>query len=183
MPPHYGLFMTRYAALLRGINVGGINIKMADLRNTFADLGFENVKTVLASGNVLFDSDRDDVPALKSEIEAGLRAEFHYEAWVFVLDLDTVRQIVDDYPFDPEREGWHPYVLVTPEREVLDTLLSIQDELDPEVERVQAGDGVLYWEVERGMTLKSRFGKSTGAPKLKAFTTTRNLRTLHKLLK
>ena len=56
MPPHYGLFMTRYAALLRGINVGGINIKMADLRSTFVDLGFENVKTVLASGNVLFDS-------------------------------------------------------------------------------------------------------------------------------
>ncbi len=48
---------------------------------------------------------------------------------------------------------------------------------------MQAGAGVLYWEVERGMTLKSRFGKSTGAPKLKAFTTTRNLRTLHKLLK
>ncbi len=82
MPPHYGLIMTRYAALLRGINVGGINIKMADLRSTFVDLGFENVKTVLASGNVLFDSDRDDVPALKSEIESGLRAEFHYEAWV-----------------------------------------------------------------------------------------------------
>ena len=183
MPPHYGLFMTRYAALLRGINVGGINIKMADLRSTFVDLGFENVKTVLASGNVLFDSDRDDVPALKSEIEAGLRAEFHYEAWVFVLDLDTVRQIVDDYPFDPEREGWHPYVLVTPEPEVLNTLLSIRDELDPEVERVQAGAGVLYWEVERGMTLKSRFGKSTGAPKLKAFTTTRNLSTLNKLMK
>ncbi|MFE5706325.1 DUF1697 domain-containing protein [Rhodococcus koreensis] len=175
--------MTRYAALLRGINVGGINIKMADLRSTFAELGFENVKTVLASGNVLFDSDRDDVPVLKSEIESALRADFHYEAWVFVLDLDTIRKIVDNYPFDPEREGWHPYVLVTPDPEVLDTLLGIRDDLDPEVERVQAGDGVLYWEVERGMTLKSKFGKSTGTPKLKAFTTTRNLRTLLKLLK
>ncbi|MDF3308693.1 DUF1697 domain-containing protein [Rhodococcus sp. T2V] len=183
MPPHYGLSMTRYAALLRGINVGGINIKMADLRSTFAELGFENVKTVLASGNVLFDSDRDDVPVLKSDIESALRADFHYEAWVFVLDVDTIRKIVDDYPFDPEREGWHPYVLVTPDPEVLDTLLRIRDDLDPEVERVQAGDGVLYWEVERGMTLKSTFGKSTGTPKLKAFTTTRNLRTLLKLLK
>ena len=183
MPPHYGLSMTRYAALLRGINVGGINIKMADLRSTFAELGFENVKTVLASGNVLFDADRDDVPALKSEIESALRADFHYEAWVFVLDLDTIRKIVDDYPFDPEREGWHPYVLVTPDPEVLDTLLRIRDDLDPEVERIQAGAGVLYWEVERGMTLKSTFGKSTGSAKLKASTTTRNLRTLVKLLK
>ncbi|WP_072688442.1 DUF1697 domain-containing protein [Rhodococcus marinonascens] len=174
--------MTRYAALLRGINVGGINIKMVDLRNTFSDLGFDNVKTVLASGNVLFDSDRADVPALECGIETALRAEFHYEAWVFVLEVDTIRRIVDNYPFDPEREGWHPYVLVSPEPEVLDELASLRDELDPEIERVQAGDGVLYWEVERGMTLKSRFGKRTGAPKLKAFTTTRNLRTLRKLL-
>ncbi|AOW92910.1 pyridoxamine 5-phosphate oxidase [Rhodococcus sp. WMMA185] len=174
--------MTRYVALLRGINVGGINIKMADLRGTFSGLGFDNVKTVLASGNVLFDSDRTDVPALKSEIESALRAEFHYEARVFVLDVDTVRMIVDNYPFDPEREGWHPYVLVTPEPEVLGELASIRDDLDPEVERIQAGEGVLYWEVERGMTLKSRFGKSTNSPRLGASTTTRNLRTLVKLL-
>ncbi len=176
-------FMTRYVALLRGINVGGINIKMVDLRRTFSNLGFENVKTVLASGNVLFDSDRTDVPTLKSEIEKALRAEFHYDAWVFVLDLETVRRIVDDYPFDPEREGWHPYVLVTPDPDVLAGLIAKGEELDPAVERVQAGNGVLYWEVERGMTLKSAFGKSTGTPRLKGSTTTRNLRTLQKLLK
>ena len=41
---------------------------------------------------------------------------------------------------------------------------------------------MLYWEVERGMTVKSTFGKNTGKPTLKAVTTTRNLRTLHKLL-
>ncbi|MEV0948364.1 DUF1697 domain-containing protein [Rhodococcus sp. NPDC049939] len=175
--------MTRYVVLLRGINVGGINIKMADLRNTFSDLGFENVKTVLASGNVLFDSDRTDISALKSDIEAALRAEFRYEAWVFVLDVDTVRKIVDSYPFDPEREGWQPYVLVTPEREVLDMLASVRNDLDPGVERIQVGDGVLYWEVERGRTLESTFGKKTGAAKLKASTTTRNLRTLVKILK
>ncbi|AWK75491.1 pyridoxamine 5-phosphate oxidase [Rhodococcus oxybenzonivorans] len=175
--------MTRYVALLRGINVGGINIKMAELRRTFSDLGFENVKTVLASGNVLFDSDRTDTAGLKGEIEKALSAEFHYEAWVFVLDLDTVRKIVDDYPFDPEREGWHPYVLVTPDPDILSGFVAKREELDPAVERIQAGNGVLYWEVERGMTLKSTFGKSTGTPRLKASTTTRNLRTLQKLLK
>ena len=46
-----------YIALLRGINVGGRTIKMADLGRCFADLGFENVKTVLQTGNVLFRAD------------------------------------------------------------------------------------------------------------------------------
>ncbi|GAB2653656.1 DUF1697 domain-containing protein [Prescottella soli] len=174
--------MTRYVALLRGINVGGINIKMADLRRVFTDLGFDDVKTVLASGNVLFTTDSADTAALKAGIESALRAAFRYEAWVFVLELDTVTRIVEAYPFDPERDGWHPYVMFTAEPAVLDGLLTVQGDLDPAIERIQGGDGVLYWEVERGRTLDSAFGKNTGKPKLKAVTTTRNLRTLVKLL-
>ncbi|MCL2535725.1 MAG: DUF1697 domain-containing protein [Nocardiaceae bacterium] len=175
--------MTRYVALLRGINVGGINIKMADLRQVFTDLGFDDVKTVLASGNVLFTSDSTDVAALKSTIETALRNVFGYEAWVFVLDTATVARIVDAYPYDPEREGWHPYVMFAAEPGVLTDLLTVQADLDPAIERIQGGDGVLYWEVERGRTLDSTFGKNTGKPKLKAVTTTRNLRTLVKILK
>ncbi|PTR32107.1 uncharacterized protein (DUF1697 family) [Rhodococcus sp. OK519] len=175
--------MTRYVALLRGINVGGINIKMADLRQVFVDLGFDEVKTVLASGNVLFSSDSTDTASLKATVEASLRSVFGYEAWVFVLETATLAGIVESYPFDPEREGWHPYVMFTAEPSVLDGLLTVQEALDPAVERIAGGDGVLYWEVERGMTLKSSFGRNTGKPKLKAVTTTRNLRTLVKLLK
>ncbi|MGF7124434.1 DUF1697 domain-containing protein [Rhodococcus sp. TAF43] len=175
--------MTRYVSLLRGINVGGINIKMADLSRVFTELGFDDVKTVLASGNVLFSSDSTDIPALKSDIEAALRAAFGYEAWVFVLSTETLARIVASYPFDPAHDGWHPYVMFTAEPTVLAGLLDAHTDLDPDIERIRGGDGVLYWEVERGMTLKSSFGKNTGKPKLKAVTTTRNLRTLVKLLK
>lgn len=175
--------MTRYVALLRGINVGGITIKMADLRRVFTELGFDDVRTVLASGNVLFTSDASDAAGLKSTIEAALRDAFDYEAWVFVVDTATIARIVAAYPFDPEREGWHPYVMFTASPEVLDGLLTVQADLDPAIERIRAGEGVLYWEVERGRTLDSTFGRNTGKPKLKAVTTTRNLRTLVKLLK
>lgn len=175
--------MTRYVALLRGINVGGITIKMADLRQVFVDLGFDDVRTVLASGNVLFTSDSTDVAALKATIEAGLRKAFGYEAWVFVLDTTTLAGIVEAYPFDPDRDGWHPYVMFAAGPRVLADLLVVRDDLDPAIERIVGGDGVVYWEVERGRTLDSTFGKNTGRPKLKAVTTTRNLRTLVKLLK
>ena len=50
--------MTRYIALLRGVNVGGVTVKSADLAEVFRDLGFTEVRTVLASGNVVFDAAR-----------------------------------------------------------------------------------------------------------------------------
>ena len=48
--------MTQFVALLRGVNVGGITVKSAELRALFDELGFTDVRTVLASGNVAFDA-------------------------------------------------------------------------------------------------------------------------------
>lgn len=172
--------MTRYVAFLRGVNVAGINIKMADLRKMFTDLGFSGVKTILASGNVLFDAETN--PArLKQTIEKALRETFGYDAWIVLLEQATVRAIVEAYPFDPERAGWHPYVVLSSDAEILAELMAV-GEMDPALERIAAGDGVLYWEVERGHTLDSTFGKFTGKKRFKSTTTTRNLRTLVKIL-
>lgn len=174
--------MTRYVALLRGINVGGINIKMVDLGRVFTELGFEHVRTVLASGNVLFESEHTDLPALKKTIETALAREFGYEAWVFVLDTAALQLIVDHYPFNPDHDGWQSYAMIAPEPSVLAELSDMAGQLDPTVEQIAPGNQVLYWEVQKGMTIKSVFGKYTGKPKFKAFTTTRNLNTLNKLL-
>ena len=51
--------MTSYAVFLRGINVGGINIKMADLKNALKSRPFSGVLTLLASGNVVLASELD----------------------------------------------------------------------------------------------------------------------------
>ena len=174
--------MAHYVAFLRGVNVGTINIKMADLKQMFVGLGFDGVRTVLASGNVLFESRRTGKAALKKEIEKALNETFGYEAWIVLTDVTTVRRIVDDYPFDPERDGWHPYVVLGSDSVVLEHLYEIAPELDGDIDQVAKGDGVLYWEVERGQTLKSTFGKRTSAKRYKAATTTRNLRTLLKII-
>jgi uncharacterized protein (DUF1697 family) len=174
--------MTRFAALLRGVNVGGINLKMADVAAVFTALGLENVKTVLASGNVLFDS-ADSADALKPLIEKGLGERFGYDAAVHVLELDAIKHVVHDFPFDAEREGWHPYVVFVSDAQIATDLLALQDNLDEDAESIRPGDGVIYWTVERGSTLSSVFGKETGRTKYKTATTTRNLRTLQKLLR
>ena len=63
----------RYIALLRGINVGGNNIiRMADLKQSFEELGFSEVTTYIQSGNVLFNSSEGDKQLLTGKIEAHL---------------------------------------------------------------------------------------------------------------
>jgi uncharacterized protein (DUF1697 family) len=169
-------------ALLRGINVGGINIKMSDLADVFRDLGASDVRTVLASGNVVFETAERDRAALKARIEAALRDAFGYEAWVILVDLAAVGRIIDAYPFREEDDEKQPWVMFLGEAGVLEDLLAVSGDLDPDVERLHPGDGVLYWEVTKGQTVKSVFGKHSAKPRFKALTTTRNLRTLRKLL-
>src|SRR4051794_8904134 len=110
--------MTAYVALLRGVNVGGVNMKMADLADVVRGLGYENVTTVLASGNVLFETP-DAAAAAKDGLETALRAAFGYEAWVHVLTLAQITKIVGSYPF-PRSDDRHAYVVFILKDEVRD---------------------------------------------------------------
>ena len=169
--------MTRYVALLRGVNVGGVAIKMADLAEFVGGLGFTDVRTVLASGNVLMTTS-DAAPAAKQALETALRSRFGYEAWVHVLPVDGIRDIVAAYPFERSADR-HAYVVFAVRDEVRAELLAVQ--LDPAVEQARAGDGVIYWSVPKGSTLDSALGKAQAKATYKPWLTTRNLNTLEKL--
>ena len=69
----------KYVAFLRAINVGGHTVKMDHLRNLFESMGFANVETFIASGNVIFDSKTKSTAALEMEIENQLQAALGYE--------------------------------------------------------------------------------------------------------
>jgi uncharacterized protein (DUF1697 family) len=174
--------MVGYIALLRGVNVGGITVKSAELREVFESLGFDSVRTVLASGNVAFESDRGDAAALKRAIESALGERFGYEAWIVLLTRDELEQVVAAFPFDAEREGWHPYVLFASDAEHLAELVAAADGLDQADDVIAAGDGVVYWHCRRQAGVDSAFSKLTAKARFKPTTTNRNLRTLRKLL-
>jgi uncharacterized protein (DUF1697 family) len=90
----------QYVAFLRGINVGGnVLIKMNDLKKVFESGGFENVKTVLASGNVMFESSSNDYEAVTAKIEALLKKKWKREIPVFVRTVDELRKMADGRPF------------------------------------------------------------------------------------
>jgi uncharacterized protein (DUF1697 family) len=173
--------MTRYAAFLRGVNVGGVNLKMADVAAALADAGFADVRTVLATGNILLDSP-GDAATVRTTAEATLRERFGYQAWVLVYGIDTVRGVVEAYPFEPEVAGHHSYVTFVADTAVLDELSALTTDIGAG-EKIARGDGVIYWQVPKRNTLDSTVGKAMGNKRYKSSTTTRNLRTLGKVLR
>jgi uncharacterized protein (DUF1697 family) len=165
--------------LLRGVNVGGVTVKMAELRALLEERGYAEVRTVLASGNALVTSDAP-AASVKADVEAALRERFGYDAWVHVLTTDALRAVVDAYPFARGRDGWHDYVMFVLDAGVASELLAVA--LDPAHEQAAPGDGVVYWTVPKGDTLDSALGKTTGKAAYKPHLTVRNVNTLEKLL-
>ncbi|MFT4212158.1 MAG: DUF1697 domain-containing protein [Microbacterium sp.] len=170
-----------WIALLRGVNVGGVTIRSAELATLFRDLGFDDVKTVLASGNVRFVSDAARA-GLKQRIESALRERFGYDAWIVLVTLGDLEKAIAGFPFDADDPSRQPYVVFCGDDAVRAEIVAAAGSLDPEEDPVRDGPGVVYWSVEKGRTLDTPFGKLLGKARYKATTTTRNLRTLTKLV-
>jgi uncharacterized protein (DUF1697 family) len=92
--------MTRYAAFLRGVNLGKRTVKSAELKAAFEAMGFAEVKTLLASGNVLFDARAGK--GLKPKIEAGLKEQFGFDVPIVLRSLDELNAMVAAKPFGRE---------------------------------------------------------------------------------
>ncbi|QIG40682.1 DUF1697 domain-containing protein [Microbacterium sp. 4R-513] len=176
--------MTSWVALLRGVNVGGITIRSADLAQVFRDLGFGAVRTVLASGNVAFEADAAARARghLKSSIEQALRDRFGYDAWILLLTQDELAAAIEGVPFDEKDAGRQPWVIFCVDEATRDELTDAAASLDSTVDPVKAGPGVVYWNPVKGTTTDTPFAKLLAKKTFKPRTTNRNLRTLAKIV-
>ena len=91
----------RLFAFLRAINVGGHVVTMEALRKYFVALGFKNVETFIASGNVIFEAPSKDAAALQGRIEAHLRKALGYEVRTFLRTGQEIAAIVRYQAFKP----------------------------------------------------------------------------------
>jgi uncharacterized protein (DUF1697 family) len=88
-----------HVAFLRAVNVGGRIIKMAELVEVFQAAGLKNVKSFLASGNVLFDAGTAQALDIEATIESSYRTAFGHETQVFVRNATEIAAIVAQQPF------------------------------------------------------------------------------------
>jgi uncharacterized protein (DUF1697 family) len=91
--------MPQFIAFLRAINVGGHVVKMDQLRRFFEALGFANVETFIASGNVIFEAKSKDTNSLQRKIEKHLHKVLGYEVATLVRTLEELDQVVNHLPF------------------------------------------------------------------------------------
>ncbi|MEU7588539.1 DUF1697 domain-containing protein [Micromonospora sp. NPDC049230] len=103
--------MTRYVALLRGVNVGTTRLAMADLRRIVTDLGHQDVKTYLQSGNVAFGSTVRDAGKLAAGIERALTDELAVPVPVLVRSGRELAAVAGGNPY-ADREDDPTRVLV-----------------------------------------------------------------------
>jgi len=91
--------MKKYIAFLRAINVGGRNVKMDRLREIFESMGFSHIETFIASGNVIFESNTQDVDGLAKKIESGLKESLGFEVATSIRSDSELAGIVNFKPF------------------------------------------------------------------------------------
>lgn len=173
--------MTEWVALLRGVNVGGITIRSTELREMLAGIGLEDARTFLASGNAAFSSPRSG-DELKPAIEAALRERFGYDAWIVLVTRSDVAAAIASFPFDAGDDARQPWVIFCVDGATRDELMDASAPLDPEVDPVAAGPGVVYWNPQKGRSTDTPFAKIIARATYKSRTTNRNLRTLRKIV-
>jgi uncharacterized protein (DUF1697 family) len=103
--------MTTYVAFLRGVNLGRRQIRSADLKDEFEKLGFEKVRTLLASGNVIFEASPED--GLQARIEAALKKRFGFEVGRVLRTQEELRELVRSDPFGGRKEDENTKLYVT----------------------------------------------------------------------
>lgn len=104
--------MKEYVALLRGINLGNRRVKMEDLRAMFKQLGFTNVRSLQASGNVLFAANSSDAGKLARQIESEITKTFGFDSPTRVCSAEEIAKLVKQDPFAKQKltEGTRTHI-------------------------------------------------------------------------
>ncbi|WP_329016511.1 DUF1697 domain-containing protein [Streptomyces sp. NBC_01601] len=175
---------TTYAALLRGINVGGSKkLPMADLRTLLTSLGHDDVRTHLQSGQAVFTASQGDEGVLADELSAAIEKRFGFPVGVIVRDHAYLTAVADACPFpaaDLEAKQLHVTYFSAPvdaERFAgIDTAARLPEEF-------RLGDRCLYLYAPDGLG-RSKLGEELARPRLTKglIATTRNWNTVRKLV-
>jgi uncharacterized protein (DUF1697 family) len=171
--------MSRYVALIRGINVGGVVLKMEDLRHILEYVGFSGVRTYIQSGNAVFDSSESNKRKMEAEIAQEIKNKIDREVVVIVKTVEELRRIVESHPLADLGDPRNLYVTVLsydPTGPDVEILMETMNEAD----RHEVMNRAVY----------SYYGNGYGTSKrsnnfiekiLKVSATTRNWETMNKL--
>jgi len=175
--------MTRYIALLRGVNVGGKHIvKMADLKAAFEGHGFGNVTTYINSGNVLFDSGAWDVTALQNICEKIIAESFGLDIPVCVISAGELAESLKRAPewWNKGPDARHDVFFVIPPAAASEIVAHV-GEAKEEYEKADYYGRVIFWSAPVATFSRTRWSKISKDKAMVRAVTARNANTALKL--
>jgi len=173
-----------YITFLRGINVGGKNkVVMSDLKKCLEELGFSNVSTYIASGNVILESEKNP-EEIRIFIEKLLPDKFKLDdelVRVLVLSREQFQSVINHKPegFGEQPDNYHSDAIFLMEKSV-DQVIKVFDPREG-VDKIWPGNGVIYSQRLSAQRTKSRLNKAIGTPEYK-FMTIRSWNTVIKMM-
>jgi uncharacterized protein (DUF1697 family) len=173
--------MKKYAAFLRGINVGGKNvIKMTDLQKAFEEMGFQAVRTYIQSGNVLFQSDIEDKNQLEEIIEKFLSGKFKYKARALIRSKKDIENTIKHFPVIFQDTNWKHNVIFL-SRAIDSKNILNRFEIRKDIEEISYYKGVLFWSAKQETITRSKMLKLSSREEYQEMTV-RNMNTTRKIL-
>lgn len=175
--------MAKYIAFHRAINVSGTKIiKMEYLRQLYADMGFKNIASYIQTGNVYFETTKTKNETLAKKIEKHLHEELGFEVETMVRTIEELKAIADTDPYrdivdDGNAVVYIGFLSAEPYTDKQDLLTSFNNEAD-ECTIIGTELYILRYR-DKG---KPRFDNKFMEGKLKVVCTTRNRKTINKLL-
>lgn len=170
-----------YVALLRGVNVGGNHtVEMAKLKQTFGKLGFTGIRTFIASGNVIFETDSADRTQLATRIESAIAHDLGFPVPVLLRNLPDMAALVQGIPETWANNGTMKcdVLFLWPDIDSPEILKHIPHR--PDVENLLYLPGAVIWRVDRDKIKQGQMLKVAGN-KLHGQLTVRNPTTVRKL--
>ena len=176
--------MPQYIAFLRGINVGGHRVKMDRLRSLFEQLDLSDVSTFIASGNVIFSAESDDVEALTDRIELHLAQELGYDVATFLRSPAQLAAIASLNPNEAEVRGRSPssYYVIFLRVAAPESLRLELAGLDSEMDEFHFSEAEIHWRIQGKITDSPLFGGGLDRATRAIPTTTRNMNTLRRIV-
>jgi uncharacterized protein (DUF1697 family) len=173
----------QYIALLRGINVGGNRkIKMADLKKKLIEIGLEKVQTYIQSGNVIFYYKKETTERLSEMIKKVVKETYDFDIETMTFEVANFRKIVENMPFEVNETNvktFHIMMLKTAVEE--DNIIEKLEKYITTGEIIQPTQKVLYLQYPNGFG-RSKLSNNVVEKALKTSSTTRNWRTMNKIL-
>lgn len=177
--------MKRYVALLRGINISGKNkVPMAELKKGFEKLEFEEVKTYLNSGNVIFSSREDDTKKFTNQIERMIKNQFDLDIPVFVIakgDLEDILCNAPDWWGNKDKEIYDNLIFIMPPATFMDVFKEIGEPKE-DLEKIQDYKEVIFWSFSRKDYQKTNWWSKTASVSISSKLTIRTANTVRKIV-